>query len=372
MGTVQGGLGHASIATTNLYLRHLGALADRAGLERLTLGGTPGAHERRRGQNDKGRPAQPRAFALVRRGLRRVELRGFEPLTFSLRTRRATNCATAPRCGRNCNTAAARSTNQAQARPARITVSPVSTGGSPPQRSLRAPAGTAPSAASPCWGARSRSSPARPVHGGPPPRWSTAPRPPAGRNRSDPSGVLALHPQLRPRARRREVDNRRHGGRRDGRERESEGRSGRGRQRRPGRLSNARERVPAEATDHQGRGSGSGRDEPGARPGSRLSRKRGHERCGRVRAEHLLVLERPHREHLVRGHLGEQARHTGDLGDRAVTGAALREVLLVLLPVGGRERAEHVCRVPLRVRVAAAHGRVTPFSCSARRRLRSP
>src|SRR6476659_7277987 len=27
-----------------------------------------------------------------------VELRGFEPLTFSLRTRRATNCATAPRC----------------------------------------------------------------------------------------------------------------------------------------------------------------------------------------------------------------------------------------------------------------------------------
>jgi hypothetical protein len=25
-----------------------------------------------------------------------VELRGFEPLTFSLRTRRATNCATAP------------------------------------------------------------------------------------------------------------------------------------------------------------------------------------------------------------------------------------------------------------------------------------
>ena len=33
-----------------------------------------------------------------------VELRGFEPLTFSLRTRRATNCATAPKCGRNDNT----------------------------------------------------------------------------------------------------------------------------------------------------------------------------------------------------------------------------------------------------------------------------
>ena len=31
-------------------------------------------------------------------GLGRVELRGFEPLTFSLRTRRATNCAIAP-CG---------------------------------------------------------------------------------------------------------------------------------------------------------------------------------------------------------------------------------------------------------------------------------
>jgi site-specific DNA recombinase len=26
-----------------------------------------------------------------------VELRGIEPLTFSMRTRRATNCATAPR-----------------------------------------------------------------------------------------------------------------------------------------------------------------------------------------------------------------------------------------------------------------------------------
>jgi hypothetical protein len=28
--------------------------------------------------------------------VRRVELRGFEPLAFSMRTRRATNCATAP------------------------------------------------------------------------------------------------------------------------------------------------------------------------------------------------------------------------------------------------------------------------------------
>jgi site-specific DNA recombinase len=29
-----------------------------------------------------------------------VELRGIEPLTFSMRTRRATNCATAPRDAR--------------------------------------------------------------------------------------------------------------------------------------------------------------------------------------------------------------------------------------------------------------------------------
>ena len=34
-----------------------------------------------------------------------VELRGFEPLAFSLRTRRATNCATAPKCEVNDNTA---------------------------------------------------------------------------------------------------------------------------------------------------------------------------------------------------------------------------------------------------------------------------
>ena len=33
--------------------------------------------------------------------VRAVELRGFEPLTFSLRTRRATNCAIAPCCLRS-------------------------------------------------------------------------------------------------------------------------------------------------------------------------------------------------------------------------------------------------------------------------------
>jgi len=44
-------MGHASIATTNLYLHHLGTSADRAGLDRLNArehkGGTnqPGAEE---------------------------------------------------------------------------------------------------------------------------------------------------------------------------------------------------------------------------------------------------------------------------------------------------------------------------------------
>lgn len=42
--TVQAWLGHASIATTNIYLHHLGSSADRAGLDRLnTLGGAGGA-----------------------------------------------------------------------------------------------------------------------------------------------------------------------------------------------------------------------------------------------------------------------------------------------------------------------------------------
>jgi len=59
-------LGHASIATTNLYLQNLGTGADRAG-----LGDSPRLHVTR--------PVRPE-FKLV-------ELRGFEPLTFSLRTR---------------------------------------------------------------------------------------------------------------------------------------------------------------------------------------------------------------------------------------------------------------------------------------------
>ena len=49
--TVQAWLGHASIATTNIYLHHLGSSADRAGLERLNApGGAGGAPERRSGE----------------------------------------------------------------------------------------------------------------------------------------------------------------------------------------------------------------------------------------------------------------------------------------------------------------------------------
>lgn len=45
--TVQAWLGHASIATTNIYLHHLGTTADRAGLARLNeSGGAGGARER--------------------------------------------------------------------------------------------------------------------------------------------------------------------------------------------------------------------------------------------------------------------------------------------------------------------------------------
>ncbi|WP_338041166.1 tyrosine-type recombinase/integrase [Microlunatus panaciterrae] len=47
--TVQAWMGHASIATTNLYLHHLGTAADQAGLARLNAlrhtGGTPGRLE---------------------------------------------------------------------------------------------------------------------------------------------------------------------------------------------------------------------------------------------------------------------------------------------------------------------------------------
>ena len=49
--TVQAWLGHASIATTNIYLYHLGSSADRAGLDRLNaLGSAGGARETRRAE----------------------------------------------------------------------------------------------------------------------------------------------------------------------------------------------------------------------------------------------------------------------------------------------------------------------------------
>ena len=40
--------------------------------------------------------ARPRARRLDMTGVRMVELRGIEPLTYSMRTSRATNCAIAP------------------------------------------------------------------------------------------------------------------------------------------------------------------------------------------------------------------------------------------------------------------------------------
>ncbi len=94
-------VGHASIATTNLYLHHLGTGADLAGLERLNRapGATGGAIRRTHRRVTTTNPRVIRAFPQATRGLQSVELRGFEPLTFSLRTRRATNCATAP-CAR--------------------------------------------------------------------------------------------------------------------------------------------------------------------------------------------------------------------------------------------------------------------------------
>jgi hypothetical protein len=49
--TVKAWLGHASIATTNIYLHHLGSSADRAGLERLNaLGGAGGARPETRAE----------------------------------------------------------------------------------------------------------------------------------------------------------------------------------------------------------------------------------------------------------------------------------------------------------------------------------
>ena len=43
--TVQAWMGHASVATTNLYLHHLGTSADKAGLDRLNRPGPHGGHK---------------------------------------------------------------------------------------------------------------------------------------------------------------------------------------------------------------------------------------------------------------------------------------------------------------------------------------
>jgi integrase len=48
-GTVQAWMGHASIATTNLYLHHLGTPADRTGLERLNARGHAGGTRKEAG-----------------------------------------------------------------------------------------------------------------------------------------------------------------------------------------------------------------------------------------------------------------------------------------------------------------------------------
>lgn len=56
--TVQAWMGHASIATTNLYLHHLGTSADRAGLDRLNAPEHKGAHA---GQEPKNHKHETRA-----------------------------------------------------------------------------------------------------------------------------------------------------------------------------------------------------------------------------------------------------------------------------------------------------------------------
>jgi integrase len=51
--TVQAWMGHASVATTNLYLHHLGTSADMAGLERLNRPGHTGAQIRWTSRNHR-------------------------------------------------------------------------------------------------------------------------------------------------------------------------------------------------------------------------------------------------------------------------------------------------------------------------------
>ena len=73
--------------------RSLAAIADAA-LQRLLRFAPPSqSAESALSTRSKGRFP---ALCAANRPFSRVELRGFDPLTFSLRTRRATNCATAP------------------------------------------------------------------------------------------------------------------------------------------------------------------------------------------------------------------------------------------------------------------------------------
>ena len=58
--TVQAWLGHASIATTNIYLHHLGSSADRAGLDRLNALGGAGVREKAGALNDNPRVCSSR------------------------------------------------------------------------------------------------------------------------------------------------------------------------------------------------------------------------------------------------------------------------------------------------------------------------
>jgi hypothetical protein len=83
--TVQAWLGHESIATTNIYLHHLGSSADRAGLDRLNAPGGAGGPPKRGEPNDRERIRESCSVRAGQRTSRMVELRGFEPLTFSLR-----------------------------------------------------------------------------------------------------------------------------------------------------------------------------------------------------------------------------------------------------------------------------------------------
>jgi hypothetical protein len=76
-----------------------GTSADRARLARLNDRGTWRARERAWRPNDNGRnPARSSTIVQVRRGPHGVELRGFEPLAFSLRKLPKTN-AIEPPCG---------------------------------------------------------------------------------------------------------------------------------------------------------------------------------------------------------------------------------------------------------------------------------